>query len=45
MAKQEPKTTGKKPRKCQLDKERELARLYYFQEGVSKGTLSFFYDQ
>ena len=30
MAKQEPKTTGKKPRKCQLDKERELARLYYF---------------
>lgn len=36
MANQEPKTTGKKPRKCQLDKERELARLYYFQGDSQK---------
>ena len=36
MAKQEQSTKTKKPRKNQLDKERELARLYYFQGDSQK---------
>lgn len=36
MAKQEQSITIKKPRKKQLDKERELARLYYFQGDSQK---------
>ena len=36
MAKQEQSTTIKKPRKNQLDKERELARFYYFQGDSQK---------
>jgi len=36
MEHQEPKTPNKKPRKNQLDRERELARLYYFQGDSQK---------
>ncbi|MBP3762935.1 MAG: terminase [Bacteroidales bacterium] len=36
MDTQEKKSTTKKPRKGQLDKERELARLYYFQGEAQK---------
>lgn len=36
MANQEHKTKTAKPRKSQLDKERELARLYYFQGDSQK---------